>query len=125
MYDKRQYPDTYDLYRPTIAKSTTGERTRAVSNATASDQPCLYVSDRTASGRGGMLKDGEGIAFEHGAELRIPQGVDVRADKRGERPDKVIVTSAGGTTVSIPFTVVWVASEFGEYQKVYLQEAPA
>jgi len=122
MYDKRQYPDTYDLYRPTIAKSTTGERTRAVSTATASDQPCLYVN----AGRGGKLTKGQdGIDFEHGAELRIPQGVDVRADKRGERPDKVIVTSAGGTTVSIPFTVVWVASEFGEYQKVYLQEAPA
>jgi len=122
MYDNRQYPDTYDLYRPTIAKSTTGERTRAVSTATASDQPCLYVN----AGRGGKLTKGQdGIDFDHDAELRIPSDVDMRADKRGERPDRVIVTKAGGNTVSIPFTVAWVASQFGEYQTVYLKETPA
>jgi len=121
MYDTRQYPDVYDLYRVTIAKSATRERTRTFSvTPTSSDQPCLFVNER-----GTMQRQQQGIDFQHDSSMRVPASADVQAAKRGEEPDKVIITKFGGETVSIPYTVIWVSSHFGEHQTAYLKEIPS
>lgn len=121
MYDTRQYPDLYDLYRVVIAKSATRERTRTFpSTPTSSDQPCLFVNEP-----GRMEREQEGIDFDHDAQIRLPAGVDLRADTRGQEPDKIKITQTGGATVSLPFTVIWVSSHFGKHQIAYLKEIPS
>ena len=118
MYDTRQYPDRFEVYRPTAASSDTGERTRDYPGTpTASAQPCLF-----SHGRGRFFSREQGLEIEHDAEMRFPASIDVRADSRGENPDKVVITQHAGESVTLSFVVAWVQNHHGKFKTAFLKE---
>ena len=118
MYDTRQDPDRFDLYRPTVSTSATGERARTYPDTpTLSAQACLF-----SHGRGSFAVHEQGLSIDHDAEMRLPAGVDLRADERGEEPDKVVITRHAGASVAMNFVVVWVRNHHGRYKTAFLKE---
>ena len=121
MFDAGFFPDRFDLYRPTITTSATGEKSRTFPGTpTNSSVACLFSPNA-----GRFMQRMEGIELNFDAELRCQVSVDIRAEKRGQKPDKIVVTRYQGSTVSRPFVALGVVSAYEKFLIVYLQELPS
>jgi hypothetical protein len=119
MYDARHYPDRYDLYRPTLVASATGEVTReAPETPTLANARCRFVDDR-----GRLFQRSEGIAVDHDARLRLPAGADLRPKAVGDAPDTLVLTQLGGEAAARTFLVVAVVRHANATWTAYLKEA--
>jgi len=87
MPDQRQFTGSYDLYRPTVATSGTGEQSLSVPGTPeASDQPCLFFPDP------GKMSLGEaGVEIDYDAVLITPAGQDIRPADKTSQPDQIVV----------------------------------
>lgn len=87
--DDRTFFDTYDLYRPTVAKSATHEDVVTVpSSATASGLPCLFMP----RDMGGFDMARGGVMMDFDAALLIPSSDTLYPEDRADAPD-VVYTS--------------------------------
>lgn len=118
MYDARMYPDRYSRFAGTISQSDSGRTVQAYgATATSTAQPCRLNL------KGGQWKRKEsGLTFDYDAELRVPETSTILPEKRGDTPDKVIITTFNGQTVNRAFTVVAVYSAMGQHKRAYLKE---
>jgi len=88
MYDSRNFPQSYDLYRPTLSVSETGVQSRAVPDvATVLAQPCKLfpAPSRAASGP-------DGVDMDYDAVLLAPAGADLQPAQNGQQPDVIAVS---------------------------------
>ena len=84
--EDRRFPDSYDLYRPTIATSDSGvQSVTEPAEATSSDQPCRWLGAPPV----GFTADMVGLTQDFDAKMLVPVGADIRAGIRGEQPDHV------------------------------------
>jgi hypothetical protein len=118
MYDQRQYPDRYDLYRPTTAISATGERTRTIP-----ETPTLAgARGRFIDGGGKLEMMFEGLNPQHHARLRLPKGADLRPSSRGEAPDRIVLTKLGSESVTRTFIVTSIMRHGNQTLTAHLRE---
>ena len=88
MFDSRFFSDAYDLYRPTVVTSDSGEQT--ISNpatATATAQPCRWFPTP-----GRLRVTDTGIDMDYDAVLLYPNAQTLRPEQHGQQPDHVKVS---------------------------------
>lgn len=118
MHDSRMYPDRYDRHAAATPESNSGEVLLHYAGApTASGEPCRFMPKA-----GTWRMDAEGSTLNYDAELRIPESQTLLPEKRGDNPDKVVVTQFAGATISRAFKVLMVRSNFGQHKRAFLQE---
>ncbi len=87
--EDRFYTDQYDLYRPTVATSSSREQSLTVPDtATTESLRCLYFPTP-----GRFQQRATGIDLEYDAVLLVPDSHDLRPSKLGEQPDQIEIDS--------------------------------
>jgi hypothetical protein len=97
-YSANMFPDRYDLYRPAVITSVTGEQTLLEPPSylpTQTGLPCIFRPSTSGFGVGGggfgMNMLGPSVEFD--AKLLVPIDADLRPTKKGEQPDHVCIKS--------------------------------
>jgi len=112
MPDDRMFTGTYDLYRPTVSTSTSGDQSIALpESATYSDQKCLFFPSPAAFSQGAV-----GVDIDFDASMLVPFANDIRPSDRNEQPDHAKI---GGEEYVVK--IVWDASGQGQFKRVLLE----
>jgi len=95
--DERRFTDTFDLFRPTVARSAGGTETVVIPDtATSTGNPCLFLPGKQPSFTPGVV----GIVQEHDAMILAPATTDLRAQAKGQQPDHVVISGREYTVLS-------------------------
>jgi hypothetical protein len=90
MVDARKFKDTYDLYRPTISRSATGEESATVPDtATTADEPCIFIAKA-----GEFSLGASGPVYRYDAVMYVPSDADLKPETATDTPDRVRISSA-------------------------------
>ena len=112
MPDIRAFTDIYDLYRPTVSISTSGDQSIALpESATLTAQPCMFFPSPAAFGQGGI-----GLEIDFDAVMLVPASNDIRPTDRDEQPDHVKI---GGEEFVVK--IAWNAAGQERFQRVLLE----
>jgi len=112
MPDDRMFTGTYDLYRPTVSTSTSGDQSIALpETATATGERCLFFPSPAAFSQGAI-----GLDIDFDAVMLVPSANSIRPSDRNEQPDHVKIGSE-----EYVVKIVWDASGQGQFKRVLLE----
>jgi len=112
MPDDRMFTGTYDLYRPTVSTSASGDQSVALPNTpTAARERCLFFPSPAAFSQGPV-----GVDIDFDAVMLVPSANNIRPSDKDEQPDHVRIGCE-----EFVVKIVWNASGRGQFKRVLLE----